>query len=1140
MSEIKLTPEQSAAVNAKGKVIVSASAGSGKTFVMIRRLTEALLSGVEMQDFLAVTFTNKAAAGMTEKLREALIKTINETEDEARKAQLKKKLSEIAMADISTIHSFCSRLLKRYFYELGVSDAFEIAAPDSAVGKAVFDEAMNNMLSAAYEEPDEDFLLLLKIFRSRRGSDKLIEAISEVYEKMRIYANYRELLENGGNFTEETFDCFCKGVSDEWKGQAREIEEELTRLYERYGFATPDCEGAYRFVKENLDRVLSAEDCFSCPVCVEGKKPTKGRATKGLSEEQLFAREEYHRLKNAADDLVKKEIAGASLGTREEELVRFLESGKFIRALYRYTLKFDEEYSALKREKSKLDYNDLEHYALELLKIDSVREAVRSQYRYVFVDEYQDVNPAQESILSAVSGEEVFLVGDKKQAIYSFRGGKSQYFSDKERQFGGGNLVLSANFRSAKNILSFVNEVFSSVMTDKTCGIDYRSFPMAGGERYGEYGGVVRVYAPEKEKEKKERTKPTDIYKIDECDDILPDYRSFQSETVYSIIRSSVTDPAADLLAGAGNEAGEYYDIDEGKKKRVRFQDIAVLVRSMSGKETRNIVNYLVQNGVPVTSLAEINVCDYPEVKRIVGVLEYLENPESDIPLCCALLSPLGGFTENELAEMRIFASDRAKDDRAKDAGAIPFRKACKLFLEEGEGRTREKLARFYAEIELLRRKTYILNASEILNILLADYGMETELLSKENGVNCMARVNRFVSECGEDSVHDFLKKLRNLGYVIKFTENSGEDSVKILTIHASKGLEYPVVILPDLNRPFHSDGREELLYDEDYGFVPKYYDLEKMVKQKTVFRLFASLRAKRRTVSDELNIFYVATTRAKYALHLVLDAPPKKEGKFGRYADFLSEEIFLKYRASVPPVPEKVELRDSLPLAGCASELDALREVYQKEYPYAVDENIAVKSSATTLLKKEGEEEEFYAVAHPFRAIEEPDRADMNVNADVGTAYHAFLEYADFASSESQYEKMQNLLPAEQFELLSKSKCASILSLPLLKKLSGYTLFKERKFIASFPADAFDEKVKSKDDVIYQGAIDLLAIGEDGTYVVDYKYSRRRAEDLREHYLPQIRLYKAVVAKLLKVEERTIKTFILNILRGEEILIDV
>lgn len=1132
---VNLTSEQRSSLQSKGKIIVSASAGSGKTFIMIKRLVNLILSGAEMQDFIAATFTKKAATAMKEKLRAALILAINEAEDENIKSELKRKLSALPTADISTIHSFCSHLLRSYFYELGISDSFEIISSDSAEGKAVWDDAMENTLAEAYESDDEDFMLLLKAFRSRKKNEGVVNAIRKVYIEVRSYVDYRSEIEKLGEFTEEKFNFFAESIKREFDEKADKYLALLKEFDSSLGFAPEDGIEVYDYIKDNLLKIKNAEDCFVASNLEFSNAPKKctkkniDKKTKYPPEAFLF-RDDINKLKDSVKDFLAFVIAKPM--KREEELFKYLESGKVMRALYKYVIKFDEEYSRLKSKKSKLDYNDLEHYTIALLENENVRRAIKDKYKYLFVDEYQDVNPAQEQILSLIGAEEVFLVGDKKQAIYSFRGSKSKYFDLKEKEFGDGSLKLSSNFRSAPLVLDFVNEVFSEVMTKESCGIDYKSSPMRGGDSYGEYGGIVKIY--ETEKVKKVSEKPSGVYSADGVAALMRDYRSVQSETIYSIIRSCVSTPTvASGLGGPSEELYKYYDIEDGRFKRVHFGDIAVLVRSYLSTETKNIINYLVECGVPVTSLAEINVCDYPEVKKLINVLEYIDNPESDVPLCSCLLSPLGGFNENDLAEIKLYA-DKAY---VENSGVRFFRRDCKLYAETANDALSQKLNEFYVTMNELTLKSRFSSAREILGEILSDYGMENEILSKDNGKNCMARVDRFLSECGEDSVHEFLTRLKNLGYNVKYTENNGDNSVKILTIHASKGLEYPVVILADLNKSFHSESGEELLKEDEYGFVPKYYDFENMIKSPTIFSLYARLKNEKEQIKDELNVFYVAVTRAKYALHMVLGERKEPSAEMHSFADFLSREVRDKYAGEVSLFGGVRAERNLIPIAECDEELSRLKGVYKKEYPFGDSVNIAVKSSATTLLKSVGEEEEFYVSAHPFKAIDEGGK-NMEINAEVGTAYHAFLEHADFSSS-GEYEKMKDILPEEQFKLLSKSKCEKILAMPVFKKLSGSTLFKEKRFIVSFPANKFDETVKSTDEVIYQGAIDLIAMGDDGITIVDYKYSSRSSGDIYRHYLPQIRLYRAAAAKLFKIDEKSIKTYIVNILSGEEIPVD-
>ncbi len=1143
---VRLTAEQADCINSSGKIIVSASAGSGKTFVMIQKLIKLLLSGVEIEDVLAVTFTKKAAESMKDKLREAIIKALNESEDKEERAALKRKLNALPMANISTIHAFCSRLLKSYFYAVGISNSFEIISSDDAVGKALYDEAMSNVLSEGYESGDGEFDVLLKAFRSRRKNDGVVDAINTVYRELSTMPDAEDTVKSFSKFTERRFNKFVKGITAEWQDIASRFS-----LFLEAGMsiapsdAPEDCEAVTKYIFECCDIIQNADNCFEINGAVfpdAPKKSTKGsRGKNKLSDEALSYRDFVNEVKDEMKGFLIK-LQSEKFFSKEEELSMYLSSGDVARSLYKYALKFLGEYSRLKREKNKLDYNDLEIMTLRLLENEDIAREVKARFKYVFIDEYQDVNPIQEQILSKVSGDEVFLVGDKKQAIYSFRGSKSKFFTVKEREFEGGNKKLTSNFRSSRSVLKFVNEVFERSMTRSTCGISYKANPMRGGEKYGEYDGFVRVHKVKASDEPSEKTPINSVYDIGDINAELKAEPSPQAKKIYSIIKACTSEPSQDVKEENGGEAYHYYyDIEEpseNKLKRVKYGDIAILVRSVTGTEIRNTVSYLVSQGVPVTSFVKINICEYPEIKRLINILEYIDNSSADVPLCVALLSEVGKCSESDLINIKLYANEKFKDMEREQRSAIPFRREVEEYLNGNGDDLSERLKSFFKYAETLKDMSAIYSAREVLNFILSDSGMELNILSKDNGENCMERVERFILECANDNVHEFLKRLKTLSYRIDYVQRGNDNSVKLMTIHASKGLEYPVVILPNLKNIFFNEAKEDLILNNDYGFVPKYYDFENMKKAKTLFTRYTELILKREQIRDELNILYVALTRAKYAMHLLIGGGDKTPVIKSSLADFIPLSVQKEYEGILANF-EGEESRSPIPTEDCESELLALKNAVNKEYAYSGSRSVAVKSSATTLMKKESEDEEFYALKHPFKAIFEGDGVDMNVNADVGTAYHAFLERANFNSGEDEYERMRTLLPKEQFELLNKNKCEQILSLPLFTSLKGARLFREKKFIVSFPADKFDSEVLSDDPVIYQGAIDLLVLDGRGAHIIDYKYSRRSKKDLREHYMTQIKLYKAAVAKILKIDERTVRATVLNIFRGEEIIMD-
>lgn len=1131
----QMTAQQKAAVERQGRVIVSASAGSGKTFVMIKRLTDLIISGVSLDNALAVTFTRKATAGMQEKLRSALIGAINAADDKETKRRLKEQLGKIPLADISTIHSFCSNLIRNYFYAADVSGDFTVVSTDDAVGRGLYTEAMENVIEEGYANlnEDKDFALLLKIFvRGGRDTSELEKTVSEIYHKLRVTADYNSAAEYFSDFSEERFGKIVTSLISSFSEECDEILKKAEGVLPGgKNFPLEDCVKA----KEYVSAVASAfkndalEKITSALLSIE--KPRKSTKKAGVSEADLCVREEISALKEAAAECAE-DFIGYKFADTEEEKRKYLSSGEVMKALYNFAVKFDGEYSRLKKEKACLDYGDLEHVALKLLYNEDIRKTVREKYKYVFVDEYQDVNPLQEEILSLIGGENIFLVGDGKQAIYGFRGGKSVYFTRKTKEYGEGALDLDRNFRSAKEILSFVNEVFRYSMTEKSSGIKYQD--MTYGGRYGEAAGYVKICRCVSSEEKRDVTEVYDLKELD-LSSVTP---SEQTKRVYSIINNCVNS-----TLGEESEEGRIFSPETGKFRKAEYGDIAILSRN-DDDSLKDTIAYLTKRGVPVVSLSEINVCDYPEVKMILGALEYIDNPAADIPLCTAMLSPLGRFTEDELAKIKLFSDNHG----GKDIPSRSFRKDLELYEQEGEGELKIKIDDFLSAAKALRIKACTLSAGEIISLLLSVYGFETEILSRSGGLSAMARVERFSAEAGrEESVHEFLDSLDKLGYSVTYTENGGENAVKALTIHKSKGLEFPIVIIIGASSAFHSPKKEAMCYDEEYGFAPRYYDVEKMIKNRTVFSRYAERKSVSDGIKDELNLFYVATTRAEYALYIVYKGRKKGKSPYlkpNSYMDFVPAETEAKYLAADEENEEELnEERIIIPSGGEEAE-KAIRAAYKKEYDYKESCFAAAKSSATALLSKG--DENYYAGEPLVSPIDENGGEDgrensvnMEVNASVGTAYHKFLELADFSKSgREEYDRLKGKIPEEYYCLLSPTQCEKILSIPKLKELASARAVRERQFIVSFPANKFTG-TGAADDVVYQGAIDLFAYTKNGIELVDYKYSRRSDEDIKKHYEVQLKLYRATLAKILKVAEENINVTVINILSCRAISID-
>ena len=1132
------TKEQIAAIESTGKTLVSASAGSGKTTVMIEKIIRFIKAGGNVSEILAVTFTKKAAAQMKEKLSKALIEAINESDVTLeRRAFLKKQLAEVPMADISTIHAFCAKLLRTHFFAAGVDNNFRIIGSDDAEGTVLQNEALDELLEEGYESGDEEFSHLLSVYWRKNNDYTLRKIFVSTYDDIRSRADYREYLAKSGDYDEQTFEEICKDLKkklDEKCRYYRELVED-----ERAYFSDVEKSPQRAICDETmgyLEEMIASPDYFSA---LRVEKPAFSKNTaKKLDEGKAFHANRIKFLKERVVDSVESEQKG--MGSKAEELEKFLTSARTAKALASYLLRFDEKYGRLKAERGVLDYNDLEHKALALLQGEEVRNEIRGKYAYVFVDEYQDVNPVQEAIVSAVSGENLFLVGDVKQAIYGFRGSKSKFFVEKQAQFENGegeNLYMSRNFRSSDKVLDAVNKQFTLAMTPRVCDVDYaRGSVMERGGRYELNDGRVCVhFLPKEEKKAAERR---GVYSV-RSEAMLGENGSEDGESASAKLIRAVVEKEL---------KSKYYDPDKGEYRNVQYSDIAVLSRKKKGLIEKTVE--ALSESIPVTAASAVNICEFSEIKTLMDLLSLVDNAEQDVPLCSALLSAVGNCNADDLASVRLaYPKEYA------------FRNACKKYAAEKSDETAEKLRKFYAYFEELRTLSRVLDAGELLLRVLSDTRMEADLLTRINGVAALKRIHRFIEEATTPEplcVHEFLDRLRDLNYEIDYSENGGENSVKVLTMHSSKGLEYPIVILDNLSESFTRRGAPDEVYvEEKYGLAPFAFNGERMIKSGTVLRRLHERREGESSRSDSLNLYYVALTRAKYGLHMIFkDRTLMADVKYAQsFADFTDFSAWQAYIVDDDAFEVPVQDRDPLVFRPDETLARKIMGAFTWQYPFHGYENLPVKSSATQLLTPLATEPQ-----DTRQLFDEGESYETKgeTSKETGVAYHAFLENFDFdllyredgekRSREelgALVEEMRNEGGMVEMKLLSSDKLVDILSNSAFARLRGKRLYKEQQFLVSLPVrdtyakreDADPILAQGEEEMIYQGAIDLLAIGEDGeTQIIDYKFSKGSAAYLRAHYRPQLELYRQAAAKILRIPPEKIRCSIINIYHGFEV----
>ena len=772
---------------------------------------------------------------------------------------------------------------------------------------------------------------------------------------------------------------------------------------------------------------------------------------------------------------------------------------------------FAEEYKKEKSEGNVLDFSDLEHFALKILKDGETARAVREKYKYVFADEYQDVNGVQEEILLSLTDGNLFMVGDVKQSIYGFRGCRPEIFAEKaEKMRTGGERTenLNCNFRSARAVIDMVNDIFSYSMTKDFFGVDYAkdSRLQDGGIYPAGAEGRAELHYLRTEKEEKKAEEPR-IY------DVAKETLQAEKET---------DDLSAFIAKIVDDELGkEYYDVKTKEFRRVRLKDIAVLTRGKDTKFVSKLVRGLSQRGLPVISGVKENACDFPEVSVLISALKLIDYAKDDLSLAITMLSPVGKFSEGDLAG--IVGAGRKET----------FVKSVENYLNTADGELKDRLEKFFSFIGELRTFADFNGANAVLKKIIRDTGYENYILAGRDGEIKLDRIGRFLGvSAGTDyTVREFLKKTELCPDDFEFLRNGDENSLKVTTIHSSKGLEFPVTVLCGLevNMNFRSE-TETVLFDRNEGIAVKYYDLtEKRAYETPYRRLFKKDLAEGR-IREELRLLYVATTRARYSLHIVFSGETDDRGGVVKEA-----KKFLDY---IPPTA-KVSVHDaeeykffslgetpSPTLIGAADQrrVEELRKRFSFGYSHEADAALPLKIDVTSVAGENVSE-------FTEKALNE------RVGRESGIAAHKLLENLDFSAIgdfDGQVERLKNsgITTEEELALIDPERIKASLIKNEISGISG-EVYREQDFIVYAPADLLFGS-DSKENVLLQGRIDLLVVRKDGAEVIDYKYSSLTGESLVRRYKKQLDLYAYAVENALKI--KVVAKRIINVLTGENV----
>ena len=890
---VSWTEDQKKVIDTRGcSILVSAAAGSGKTAVLVERILQKILdrqAPLDVDRLLVMTFTRAAAQEMKERLTRAIQKALYQNPDDP---HLLRQMTLVHTAQITTIHGFCAYIIRNYFHLIDLDPGWRIA--DEAEMSLLKEDVLSEVLEEAYEDGSEDFTRFVEAFCPGKNDAPLEEAILRLYEFSESDPDpeawlsgctslYRaDALKEGENASGNPFleALFSQAESDVREAMLRN-RECLSIAGEpqgpwMYGEALAEDQS---FAEKLMFLIRGRDYNAVCAALASFKAPALSRKTDKMVRDDL--KEDVKDIRNEYKELMKglkERLFPASL----EEIAVLCEEGeKRLAVLVSLTGAFRKKLEEKKREKNILDFGDLEHLSLSILTgEDGLSEAARElsqKYDEVMIDEYQDSNLVQERIAQCVSGwaknkKNIFMVGDVKQSIYRFRMARPELFMGKYKTFKTDlsaeevRINLSKNFRSRQEVVRSVNYLFERLMGEDLGGIVYDAdaklypgadFPAGGKEDFHQ----TEVWAIDgeglPEEEKGSRKKPRDAREV---------------EALFIAQR---------ILAIEGKEL--VYDKDEKAYRPARFGDMVILLRSTAGW-SEVFSEVLQSKGIPCYSASRTGYFGATEVRTVLNYLRILDNPRQDIPLQGVLLSPIGGFSPKELAAIRATWPDGQLLD------------SLKAFLAEGKSEALmpeaewlalyEKARIFWETYQAIRASVPMKSVHEIIDDVLSKTGYASFARVLPGGAQRSANLSMLGMKAMEyektsyRGLYSFIRYIDRMEkYELDFGEvnlsGAGDGSVQIMTVHKSKGLEFPIVFVAGLSKTINMmDARSNLLIHPDLGLgVDIVYPKERL-RFRTIQKAVISRRILSDSLGEELRVLYVALTRAKEKLILTALRP--------------------------------------------------------------------------------------------------------------------------------------------------------------------------------------------------------------------------------------------------------------------------
>lgn len=1199
--EMKWTkPQKQVIDNRNSNLLVSAAAGSGKTAVLVEHIINRVLNQenpVDIDSMMVVTFTSAAAGEMRERILLAIEEAINKNPENI---HLQKQMSYIHNAKITTLHSFCLNLIREHFDIPDIDPGFRVA--DNGEIELMKSDVVKEVMEEFYQTEREDFHELIEQLAQGNRDSAVENYILSFYESACSNINPEKWINDMASYYD--IDKNSAEENMHLKVLTDHIDivlEECRIIYENALKIIDEPGGPYSYrekIVSEYESVLNALDAEGfdkkCKMIAAIEFPTM-RAGKDGSDKEI--REIVKTLRDSSKKQIKelKELYCNADLKRYDEVIRKLKPVADVFA--EVTIAFGRKFALKKREKNLVDFNDIEHMALQILTDEtengivpsSAADEIAKGITEVIVDEYQDINQIQDTILTCLSTErfgmpDTFMVGDVKQSIYGFRKADPELFMYKYNTFSeegekssenikNKKIILDRNFRSRSDVIDSINYIFRSIMHKDFGGIEYK------GENEL-YMGAEYPDMPEGQSGKTELLIADMPDELEKDGDDEGNYKGISKKQLEARMTASRIKELVDIKNGY-----KVFDRKKGEYRNAVYSDILILLRSTKSNAPI-YMDELMAAGIPVYFEQQTGYFDTVEVGELLSFLNVIDNPHQDIYLAATLKSPFGGITEQELAMIR--AESEEKNDLFDDA---------KEYVTSGtSNQLISKISMFLERLYKLREMASYTSIYDLITFIIEDTGYDSYVAAMPSGERRSANIEMLKEKALEyenGSYKGLFNFVRYIEKIKKYDIESGEASVvsendnivRIMSIHKSKGLEYPIVFLCNTNGKFNDmDSRKSMLIHKKYGIGMDYINRDTRIRNRGYFKDCIKLLQRREVREEEMRVLYVALTRAKEKL--IITASGVKTDKYalqggsrvskgklinsGSFMDFIgyvlgndietgSSHIVIRYVPVEHLVMEEVKKNVSFNAEEqnfrnwnreyiySESARDEILNRISYVYPYmgAVTNyaKVSVSDLKHRMLEEESETHSLVKSNEPSEIVPEfikQERKEQEkelLGAARGTAYHRIFELYDFdiiPEIDNINNMLENLYLSGKIDEISyktinpediKKFAESELGKRMKKAAKKGRLYREAQFVMGLPGEMMYQDA-GDEDVLVQGIIDVY-FEEDGMLVLaDYKTDRVESMDeLRKRYSGQLNYYKIALEQItgMKVSEMII-----------------